>query len=316
MSILLNNNGYGNDTWEQMLSKIFPEKQIHVFPNIKDLSHIRDEIKYAVVWNHPPGDLAKYPNLKAILLLGAGTESIDNDPSTPSVPIVRLIDPEVIKDMALYSLYWVMHFHRLLSTYKAQQKKKLWQRYEVSKSQEYKVTVLGLGAVGKEVAHRLQQNGYHVNGWDKFSQLIDNIECHYADEGLFESLKNTNIVINCLPLNKHTYHMINADFITSIPKGGVIINISRGAIINQDDLLESLEHEHLAHAVLDVFEIEPLKESSPLWNHPKVTVTPHISGATYARSAAKLVADNIKRLESDEKPFPLYEKPKINSVMN
>lgn len=309
MSILLNNQGYDNNTWYQALSDLFPETKVYVFNQVLTIENIADEIEYAVIWNHPEGDLQRYPNLKGILLLGAGTEHIDQDSNIPDVPIVRLIDPEVLNDMALYTLYWVMNLHRHYDTYRQQQQEKTWLRHSICMPADYNVTVLGLGAVGKTVASRLQSSGFSVNGWDAYPQTLDNIDCFNGKDALPRALGHTDVLVNCLPLNPSTRHFINRDLLTLLPQGAALINISRGDIIADVDLLAVLDSEHLSAAILDAFSIEPLPEDSPYWHHPKITVTPHMSGATYARSAAKLIAENILRIEKGETPFPLHQHP-------
>lgn len=320
MSILLNNHGYDNQSWYQELSRHFPEKSIHIYSEMDDIHSIEEDIEYAVIWNHPQGDLIRYPNLKGILLLGAGTEHIDAEPNLPDVPIVRLVDPEVLKDMGLYVLYWVMNAHRLYRQYAQQQKERVWQRHNISQTTDFHVTVLGLGAVGKTVASCLVKNGFRVSGWDAKPQAVakpqelanrqepqelEGVSTFSSDE-LDKALENANTLVNCLPLTQTTKGFINHDVLSMLPKGAQLINISRGEIVDDDALLQAIDAQRIHHAVLDTFAIEPLPSSSPYWQHPNVTVTPHISGATYARSAAALIAANIQRIEQGETPFPLH----------
>lgn len=309
MSILLNNHGYDNETWYQELTTQFPDQQVYIYSQTEHLDEIADEIEYAVIWNHPISDLARYQNLKGILLLGAGTEHIDAAPEVPAVPIVRLIDPEVLKDMGLYTLYWVMNRHRLYDTYRKQQTQQHWQRHTICQPADFKITVLGLGAVGKEVASRLSLNGFNVAGWDAFPQSLEGIDCFNGNEQLTPSLQQAEVIVNCLPLNPSTKGFINADLLNQLSADSMLINISRGDIIDDNALLNALNNDRIGHAVLDTFSVEPLPEQSVFWQHPKVTVTPHMSGATYARSAAKLIANNIRRIENDEQPFPLHQHP-------
>lgn len=313
MSILLNNHGYGNDSWYHALSQALPSQTIIRYDQVVDIEEARDQIHYAVVWNHPAKDLQHYPNLKGILLLGAGTEHLDNDETLPDVPIVRLIDPEVLKDMALYTLYWVMNHHRLYDRYRQQQQDAHWQRHDICQSQDYQITVLGLGAVGIEVAQRLISNGFKVKGWDASPREIANLETFHAQQQLAEAIENADTLVNCLPLNEGTQGFIDADLLGLVKRSAQLVNISRGAIIDDQALLSALNSDQLDRAVLDAFAVEPLQQRSPYWNHPKVTVTPHMSGATYARSAAKLIAANIQRIENAEQPFPLYQKRVNNS---
>ncbi|MCV6612474.1 MAG: glyoxylate/hydroxypyruvate reductase A [Amphritea sp.] len=311
MSILLNNHGYDNASWAEILGELLPEQPLYIYNQLDNetLDAIASEIEYAVIWNHPAGDLQRYPNLKGILLLGAGTEHIDQDNSVPDLPIVRLIDPEVLNDMALYTLYWVMDLHRQFSVYRQQQQQGLWQRHDIGQPRDFRVTVLGLGAVGKTVAQRLHNNGFTAQGWDRYPQQIDGISCYEGDEQLATALAETDVLVNCLPLTAGTRHFINDTRLQQLPEGAALINISRGEVIDDQALLKALDCQHVSRAVLDAFAIEPLPEQSPYWQHPQVDITPHMSGATYARSAARLIADNIRRIENGEAPFPLHQHP-------
>lgn len=315
MSILLNNQGYDNNTWYQALTELLPEEHVYVYNRVPSIDEIADEIEYAVIWNHPPGDLQRYPNLKGILLLGAGTEHIDQDTNVPDLPIVRLIDPEVLQDMALYTLYWVMNLHRRYDIYRQQQQDSTWLRHDICMPSDYSITVLGLGAVGKTVASRLRSNGFTVRGWDAYPQQLEHVECFSGKGALPEALSHTDVLVNCLPLNPATRYFIDRDVLGQLPKGAALINISRGDVIHDDDLLSALDSEHLSAAVLDAFTVEPLPENSPYWHHPKVTVTPHMSGATYARSAARLIVENIQRIERGENPFPLHQHPSQQQLL-
>lgn len=315
MAILLNNQGYDNDSWYHELINRLPNMNVYIYSQISSIDDIANEIEYAVIWNHPQGDLLRYPNLKGILLLGAGTEHIDKDANVPDLPIVRLVDPEVLNDMALYTLYWVMNLHRKYELYYQQQQKKTWLRHETCMPSDYKITILGLGAVGKTVASNLQSNGFSVLGWDAKPQQLDHVDCFYTREDLYQALGKTDVLVNCLPLNQSTRYFIDQDIFNHLPKGVALVNVSRGDVINDNDLLSALDSGHLSKAVLDAFSTEPLPDDSPYWVHPNVTVTPHISGATYARSAARLIAENIHRIEGGEKPFPLHIHPSQQQLL-
>ncbi len=303
MAILLNNHGYDNASWQAALAELMPDQQVFLFADMTP--ERRQQIEYALVWDHPPGDLAAYPNLRAVHLLGAGTEAVDADPAMPDVPVLRLVDPQVLEDMARYALYWVLHFHRRFGVYADQQSRAHWERHNLCASDEFPVLVLGLGMVGKTVAGRLADNGYKVLGWDRNSVTLPDIDCFSADD-LKAALPQSRMIINCLPLTPDTRHMINAGLLSQLPAETVLVNISRGEVLAEADVIAALAEGRLSRAVLDAFSIEPLPADSPLWRHPDIHITPHMSGATYARSAAKLVVDNIHRIEQGEQPFPLH----------
>ena len=106
-------------------------------------------------------------------------------------------------------------------------------------------------------------------------------------------LSKTNILINLLPLTEETFQILNAHTLGLLPKGAKIVNISRGAVLDSDALLILLDSGHIEHAVLDVFEVEPLPRTSQFWSHPKVTVLPHISAPTNMSLATKIVTKNL-----------------------
>ena len=100
-------------------------------------------------------------------------------------------------------------------------------------------------------------------------------------------LLRTDVLVCCLPHYTHTEHFIDSDLLSRPKLGAYIINISRGAVINEDDLLKSLNSGHIAGAALDVFSKEPLPITSRFWKHPNVYVTPHMSGATNPDTAVR-----------------------------
>ena len=305
MAILLNNHGYDNAPWAKALREYLPMLPIYEFPDIP----APEDIHYAVVWEHPHGDLINYPNLKAVMILGAGTDHIDQDTQLPDVPLVRLLDPDVGNDMAQYACYWTMHFHRQYERYRQQKSSQHWQRHEVTRSVDFTVSVLGLGLIGSFVAQRLAANGYRTLGWNRSQKNLDQVVCHSGDTGLAQVLGSTDVLINCLPLTDQTRHLLDQSALSQLPKGASLINVSRGAIIDDAALIALLESGHIAAAALDAFVVEPLPAQSPYWRLDNVFVTPHTAGATYPKSAARVIADNILRMENGEMPFPIH-KPK------
>ena len=301
MAILFNNAAGNQDGWLEALSQYLPDIPLHLFPHDKP-----EEIKYAVIWNHPAGDLKRYPNLRAILNLGAGTDYLELDQELPPVPVVRLVDPVVDINMAHYTLYWLMHFHRDYEQYRRKQGNKDWSRFSRPQASEFRVSVLGLGLIGQYIAEYLAKSGFQTSGWNRSKRSIDLVKTYAGEDELRIMLAQTDVLINCLPLKLNTRQFIGHEIFKAMPKGGYFINISRGGVVHDQQLIESLDSKQLNAAALDTFTVEPLPNNSPYWQHPKVYVTPHISGATYASTSAKVIADNILRLEKGESPFPIY----------
>ncbi|MER9794143.1 glyoxylate/hydroxypyruvate reductase A [Mesorhizobium sp. M0213] len=304
MTILLNNHGYDNESWRKEISRQLPELPVKVFGESID----PDEVIYAMVWNHPAGDLKRYPNLKAIFSLGAGAEHFVADTSLPDVPVILLADPAVARDMAAHALYWVLTFHRRYGDYRSQQKDRVWHRKSIVPTREFRAGIFGLGRIGTEVASRIGDFGYAVSGWDGSKRQIEGVDCYHGTDSLTEFLGNTDVVINALPLSHKTRHFLDASIFAAMRHGGFFINISRGAVVHDESLLEALDRGHLSCAALDAFAQEPLPVEHPYWSHPRVFVTPHMSGATFASSAAAVIANNVRRLELGLDVFPLFNR--------
>ena len=302
MSILLNNAPYDNDPWVHYLNEYLPDMPVFVYPDIPDIN----AVKYAATWDHPHGDLERYPNLRAILHLGAGMDLIDAQPTLPDVPIVRLVDPEVGIDMAQFALYWTLHFQRNFEDYRTLSESSRWTRHEYTNSSSYNVAVIGLGLIGAQIAQTISANRFNVTGWSRRPQTLDGVANLNGESGLQQALEQADVVINCLPLNDNTQHFFDSEKLAWLKKGANIINISRGGVIDDAALIDGLNNKRIGAAALDVFAVEPLPKDHPYWQMTNVFVTPHMSGATYARSACRTLADNIERIEAGEAPFPIY----------
>lgn len=304
MTILLNNHGYDNESWRREISRQLPELPVKIFGEPID----PDEVAYAMVWNHPAGDLRRYPNLKAIFSLGAGAEHFVADTSLPDVPVILLADPAVARDMAAHVLYWVLTFHRRYADYRAQQKERVWNRKSIVPTAQFRVGIFGLGRIGTEVASRIRDFGYAVSGWDGSQRQIESVDCYSGMDTLSEFLDSTHVIVNALPLSPKTRHFLDAGIFAGMRQGGFFINISRGAVVHDDGLLDALDSGHLAGAALDAFAEEPLPTEHRYWSHPRVFVTPHMSGATFPSSAVAVIANNVRRLERGLEVYPLFSR--------
>ncbi len=307
MTILLNNDGYWHDKYRAALAKHLPERKVVEFDDDYD----KADIEYALVWKHPDGDLPLYPNLKAVFSLGSGTDYLDAHKALPTAPIFRLIDPNMADDMALYTLYWIIHFQRQIEVLRQQQRKAIWQRYPTPLAHEVKVCVLGQGAIGGHIANVLSRNGFETFGWSRSPKSLDGVNSVVGLEALQTVLPDMDVVVCMLPAKPLTHKFLNKDIFERMKKGVSLINISRGSVVDEDDLLSALNQGQIGAAALDVFAIEPLPKSSPFWGHPNVHVTPHMSGATNADTAVEIIAQNIKLFEVGTMPNYRYEREGI-----
>ncbi len=278
--------------WLSCLSQQLPEETILLPEHMSE-----DEFQYvdiAIVANPDPSVIAKFPNLIWIQSLWAGVEKLMSEKSLQHIKIVRLIDPELAKTMAEAVVAWTLYLHRNMPEYALQQRNKQWQQLPYIAAKDIRVGVLGAGNLGLTSLKSLQQLQYPVSCWSRTPKQLEGIKSYSGNSGLQSIVKNSDILISLLPLTAETHHLLNAPLLTLLPWGAKIINFSRGAIIDTKAMIELLESRHISHAVLDVFEHEPLPVTDPIWSNPNITVLPHISAPTDMSSSIKVAADNIK----------------------
>jgi glyoxylate/hydroxypyruvate reductase A len=258
----------------------------------------------AVVANPAPGALTGLRGLRLIQSLWAGVERLLDDPTLPpGVPLARMVDPQMSAAMAQTALWATLSLHRGFFEYAAQQRRSVWQQHRQKRAEEIRVLVLGLGAIGAVVAARLATQGYTVTGWRVTPggrPAPDGVTVVAGDAALRQVLPQAQVVINLLPLTPTTRGLLDAAFFAAMAPGAGLVNLARGAHVVEADLLAALDHGSLRHAVLDVFNTEPLPAAHAFWQHPHVTLLPHTAALTDHRSAAQVVAANLQRLQSGE----------------
>lgn len=277
--------------WLQKLRAAMPQERIVSFRDLQaeDLA----KIEIAIVANPDPAEIARLPNLKWIHSLWAGVERLVSELGNSALPIVRLVDPQLSRTMAEAVLAWTYYLFRDMPEYAQLQKERTWQQLPYRRPDAVTVGLLGLGALGAAAAFRLQDAGFNVAGWSRSPKVLNGVETFSGDDGLEAMLRKTDILVCLLPLTQDTQGMLNGKYFSLLPQGASLINFARGKIVVTPELIAALDSGHLRHAVLDVFETEPLPVEDALWHHPKITVLPHISAPTDADTAAAIVAGNI-----------------------
>ena len=280
------------DQWLKILKKKLPKERIVKFSSLKKSDY--KKIDVAIVANPNPTEVKKLENLKWIQSVWVGVEKLVESFKGDRVKIVRLIDPEMNRTMAEAVLSWVLYLHRDMHFYQVQQNKRVWKESDYIKPSKKVVSFIGLGELGAASAFKLIQNNFNVYGWSKAKKNISKVKSFTGELGLKKMLQQTDILVCLIPLTKKTKYLLNYKTLSYLKKGASIINFARGAIINSNDLIKHLNSGRIKHAVLDVFEQEPLPKKSNLWKHKNVTVLPHISAHTDMDTASNIVCKNIK----------------------
>ena len=278
--------------WVQALQAREPQLKVEIWPEIGDPG----SIEFALVWKHPPGILAGFPNLRCISSLGAGVDALLEDRELPSgVPLVRIVDEGLKQSMAEYVCLGALDYFRQFEQYRQQQAACIWQARPVRHISAMRVGILGLGELGSHVAGRLAAIGFAVHGWSRTRKSSAGIPSYCGDEGLATFLAACDILVCLLPLTPATRGILDARLFRQLPAGAYVINVARGEHLVEPDLLAAIDSGRLSGALLDVFRQEPLPQDHPFWPHPRIRITPHIASITNPDSAVLQVLENYHR---------------------
>ena len=249
-----------------------------------------EEMIYFSGFRPPPGFMKTLPNLKAIFSLGAGVDGFLRDPDLPrQLPLVRFVDPTLMHEMAQYVVMHVLMIHRGQRFFDAAQHESQWrQRMLARASRDTRIGMLGLGDIGATIATSLLPFDFQLSGWSRSRKNIPGVKSFAGESELPHFLAQCDYCVCVLPLTDDTKGIMNAAFFARLPKGAWVINVARGGHLVEEDLIAALDGGHLAGAVLDVFQAEPLPPDSPIWRHPKITATPHIAALTDPTGGAGL----------------------------
>ncbi len=290
IEILIATKVWDPKEWVERLTQFETVEKVHVWPTEDDLSNV----KALFVWKPlDAGVIERLPNLEWVSSLGAGVDHLVNDPQIPArVPITRIVDPYLTRDMTNYVIMGVMLYQRSMLSVLRNQKMKAWDRLPY---QNLKVGVMGLGVLGSHCALHLADLGFTTSGYSRSKKSLDGVTC-YSGGQRETFLKDFDVLVNLLPVTPHTESILNADLFNQMKKGAYLINVARGNHLVEDDLIHTLDQGHLSGALLDVFREEPLPEENPLWAHKNVTITPHVASVSSPESVLKLLRSNIDKL--------------------
>lgn len=269
------------------------------------------DVRYIFVWKPKADAFDGLDGLKAVLSLGAGVDALMKHPSLPDAPIVRFVDDDLSQRMSDYVVAHVTMHHRLYTRFRADQKAKRWSQLYPPAASETTVGIMGMGVLGQDAAKRLLPLGFTLRSWSRTPKSIEGVEGFAGAETFDAFLAGTDILVNLLPLTPETSGILNYETFGKLRRGKldggpVIVNAARGGHQREADIVRALRDGTLGAASLDVFEVEPLPESSPLWDIENCYVTPHIAAISNEKSGVAYFSRIIRAHEAG--------KPLINVV--
>jgi glyoxylate/hydroxypyruvate reductase len=256
-------------------------------------------VKFVAAWKPEAGLIARHPKLEIVFNLGAGVDALLKDPTLPRhVPIVRVVDQDLTRRMTEWVVWQVLDIHRQGPQHRAAQARGAWIGPVQAAAKGLRVGIMGLGEIARDAAEVLVRLGFRVSGWSRTTKSLPGVVTYSGQEGLPAFLAETDVLVCLLPLTADTTGLLNRDLFKGLARDGVLgqpvlINAGRGGLQVETDIVAALNDGTLGHAVLDVFETEPLPAASPLWQHPRVTITPHNAADSDPDAISLYVAEQI-----------------------
>ena len=257
------------------------------------------EVRYIFVWKPKPDAFEGLTGLEAILSLGAGVDALLKHPNLPERPIVRFVDEDLSQRMSDYVVAHVTMHHRGYTKFRADQHARRWDQYYPPAASETSVGIMGMGVLGQDAAARLKPLGFALRSWSRTPKIIEGVEGFAGTEQFDEFLAGTDILVNLLPLTPETTGILNTDTFGKLRRGKLlggpaIVNAARGGHQREADIVKALQDGTLGAASLDVFEVEPLPQDSPLWDIPNCYITPHVAAISNEASGVRYFSRIIR----------------------
>ncbi len=295
-----------SDRQKAFITNVAPQASI-ITTDLKHAAEQLPDCEILVAWGfnniQPIYGMAK--NLRWIHALTAGVEFL-LFPETQNSPVL-ISNSKGIHGipMAEHVLGMMLSFTRRLPLLQQQQQKHLWQRPPIDDLQEINgktMAVVGLGAIGREIARKAKAMDMRVVAAKREMTQEPFVDRLYRPEQLLEMLAEADFVVVALPLTDATNGLFGREQFAAMKPSAYFINVSRGAVVQEEPLLECLKAGRIAGAGLDVFVEEPLPAANPFWDLPNVIITPHLAAISpvYLDRAIKLFADNLSRYIADK----------------
>jgi glyoxylate/hydroxypyruvate reductase len=292
MKILLQAPRDEGEAWHAALVAALPDATIAVWPDTLP------DPDYALVWKPPVELFARMRPKRAIFNLGAGVDVLLGVPALPEgIPVIRLENAGMASQMSEYVTLAVLGAYRESGAYAAQQREGRWlPRPRLAKAQ-FGVGMLGFGVLGQAVADALAPFAFPLRAWSTTPKQVSGVQSFVGSPELRPFLASSRVLVCLLPSTAATRGFLDRANLLHLPRGAHVVNVARGDIVVDADLIALLDEGHLAGATLDVFRDEPLPAGHPFWHHPRITLTPHTSAVTVVEDSIAQIAEKIRRLE-------------------
>lgn len=248
----------------------------------------------------------KAAKLKWIMVFSAGIEKIPFDAIKQKGILVTNARGTSKMPMAEYTIGMILQVARKTKQLIESEKLEEWnRRLKMIEISGATITIIGTGSIGSEIARLAKAFGMKTVGVNRSGRNVEYFDEVYPVTELEKAIGQGDYIVSVLPSTRDTYHLLKDYHFKKMKKTCVFINIGRASLVDENVLIQALETGEIAHAVLDVFETEPLPKGHPFWKMENVTITPHLSGVSrqYLTRCVEIFEHNLQQYISGENNF-------------
>jgi phosphoglycerate dehydrogenase-like enzyme len=298
------------DFLRPLLEKQFPGREVVCWARPEDFAEGIPEVEFLYSLRPPRDQWARARKLRMIQCLGAGVDDLLPAEGLPERVVIANNRGMSAEPMAEFGLALVLGLVKKLPVFLDGQRAHEWRRTLPGVVAGRTLGILGLGAIGLALAVKAHALGMRVIGTQRRPKSHPAVERIYGPEQTEEVLASSDAVVVLLPLTPRTRGSLTRERLARLRPSAFLVNLARGGIVDEQALAAMLREGTLAGAAFDVFEQEPLPETSPLWDVPNLWITPHMAGGFPDLLDLSLAefADNVARLERGEQPVHVVDR--------
>ena len=256
------------------------------------------DVSFDFDWQSPSSLPTRAPRLRWVQGTSAGIGALVQRTGLDRADLVMTTAAGIhAVPLAEFAVTGALYFVKGVPSLRARQRAHSWERYTTSQLAGRVVTVVGLGGIGRQVVSAFAALGTHVIGVGRPERTYEVPGAASVVSDVLDVLARTDILVLCCPLTPETEGLIGAPELDLLPDEAILVNLSRGRVVDEAAMTEALRSGRLSGACLDVFEVEPLPADSPLWDLDNVLLSPHSASTVVSENAAltELFCDNLRR---------------------
>ncbi|HUL31246.1 MAG TPA: D-2-hydroxyacid dehydrogenase [Thermodesulfobacteriota bacterium] len=289
--------------YKEALRKTFPELVVHAAKSEEEVEDFVKRMDILLTVRISDALLKKASKLQWVHTITTGVDYLINQPSLRKDVLISCSRGIHVPQMSEIALLFMLALNRNLPQFIRNQDKKVWERWPTKLLYRKKVGILGIGAIGEEIARKCKAFGMTVFGVDVMRRNVDAVDYFYGPEDLPTVVPEVDYFIIVVPNIPQTRRLIGAEVLSSLKPSAFLINIGRGEVVDEEALIRLLKTGKIAGAALDTFWAEPLPEDHPFWGMKNVILTPHVGGMSEfcVDQVLSIFEENLRRFLNGER---------------